>query len=164
MFAFAWFILGLCATIPALLDKDIYAVINDLPITILPLIVYFVVKHQIKNEADEFSDMLLKKEEFYNANNNKVQEEPSNTPDIYEEEPLLIKCPACGKEVSNQAVSCPNCGHPIAEMVKEKELEEEAKQIARYSQIEEYGKKKHKNNKNKSGCSGGCVTFIFLLH
>jgi len=26
----------------------------------------------------------------------------------------LIKCPACGKDVSTQATSCPNCGHPVA--------------------------------------------------
>lgn len=26
----------------------------------------------------------------------------------------LIKCPDCGKQVSDQAVACPNCGHPIA--------------------------------------------------
>ena len=26
----------------------------------------------------------------------------------------LIKCPECGKEISNQAVSCPNCGLPNA--------------------------------------------------
>ena len=26
----------------------------------------------------------------------------------------LIKCPECGKKVSNQAQNCPNCGHPIA--------------------------------------------------
>jgi hypothetical protein len=26
----------------------------------------------------------------------------------------LIKCPACGKDVSTQATSCPNCGHPLA--------------------------------------------------
>lgn len=25
----------------------------------------------------------------------------------------LIKCPECGKEVSDQAASCPNCGHPL---------------------------------------------------
>lgn len=25
----------------------------------------------------------------------------------------LIKCPECGKEVSDQADSCPNCGFPI---------------------------------------------------
>ncbi len=26
----------------------------------------------------------------------------------------LIKCPECGKEISNKAVACPNCGVPIA--------------------------------------------------
>ena len=25
----------------------------------------------------------------------------------------IIKCPECGKEVSNKARSCPNCGAPI---------------------------------------------------
>ena len=25
----------------------------------------------------------------------------------------LIACPACSKEVSDAAASCPNCGHPI---------------------------------------------------
>lgn len=25
----------------------------------------------------------------------------------------LIKCPECGKEISDQAENCPNCGYPI---------------------------------------------------
>jgi uncharacterized transporter YbjL len=25
----------------------------------------------------------------------------------------LIKCSACGHEISDQALSCPNCGHPL---------------------------------------------------
>lgn len=25
----------------------------------------------------------------------------------------LIKCPECGREISNKAISCPNCGYPI---------------------------------------------------
>ena len=29
----------------------------------------------------------------------------------------LIKCPECGKEVSDKAQSCPNCGCPLSEMV-----------------------------------------------
>ena len=28
----------------------------------------------------------------------------------------LIKCPECGKEISDKATSCPNCGCPITEM------------------------------------------------
>lgn len=30
----------------------------------------------------------------------------------------LINCPACGKQVSAQAPSCPHCGQPIAGAVK----------------------------------------------
>ena len=26
----------------------------------------------------------------------------------------LVKCPECGREVSDQADACPQCGHPIA--------------------------------------------------
>lgn len=25
----------------------------------------------------------------------------------------MMKCPDCGKDVSNQATACPGCGHPI---------------------------------------------------
>ena len=25
----------------------------------------------------------------------------------------LIKCPECGKDVSDKSISCPNCGYPI---------------------------------------------------
>ena len=28
----------------------------------------------------------------------------------------IIKCPECGKEISDKASACPNCGCPIAEM------------------------------------------------
>lgn len=31
----------------------------------------------------------------------------------------LIKCPECGKEISNKAVSCPNCGYPLNNISKE---------------------------------------------
>lgn len=35
----------------------------------------------------------------------------------------LVKCPECGREVSSSAQSCQNCGYPIQEHVKERELE-----------------------------------------
>ena len=38
----------------------------------------------------------------------------------------LIKCPECGKEISDKAASCPNCGFPISETKapqKEREVE-----------------------------------------
>lgn len=33
----------------------------------------------------------------------------------------LIKCPECGKEISDKAVSCPNCGCPLKETIIETE-------------------------------------------
>lgn len=36
---------------------------------------------------------------------------------------MLIKCSECGKEVSDKANSCPNCGAPV----KEDEIQEEIK-------------------------------------
>lgn len=25
----------------------------------------------------------------------------------------LIKCPECGREISDKAIACPNCGSPV---------------------------------------------------
>lgn len=36
--------------------------------------------------------------------------------------PAIIQCPVCGREVSNKALSCPGCGHPIASMQKSGEV------------------------------------------
>ena len=58
----------------------------------------------------------------------------------------LIVCPECGKQVSDQAESCPHCGYPIpkyiAEQKKQAELEEKAKKAA-----EEFAAKKEKAEK-----------------
>lgn len=34
----------------------------------------------------------------------------------------LIKCVECGKEISDKAISCPNCGCPISEIREESEV------------------------------------------
>lgn len=33
----------------------------------------------------------------------------------------LIKCPECGKEISDKAISCPNCGNPINQQTQKEE-------------------------------------------
>lgn len=38
----------------------------------------------------------------------------------------LIKCPECGKEVSDKAVNCINCGYPISENIEKVEIEKES--------------------------------------
>lgn len=37
----------------------------------------------------------------------------------------LIRCPECGKEISNKAEACPNCGYPIAGLGKAKRITNE---------------------------------------
>lgn len=34
----------------------------------------------------------------------------------------LINCKECGKEISDKATSCPNCGYKLKETTAEKEL------------------------------------------
>ena len=33
----------------------------------------------------------------------------------------LIKCPECGKEISDKALSCPNCGNPMNQQAQQQE-------------------------------------------
>ena len=37
----------------------------------------------------------------------------------------LIKCPECGKEISDRAASCPNCGYPIIQETSNISYEED---------------------------------------
>ena len=39
----------------------------------------------------------------------------------------LIKCPECGKEISEKANVCINCGYPISEYVEELKKEKDKK-------------------------------------
>lgn len=40
---------------------------------------------------------------------------------------MLIRCPECGKEISDKAESCPNCGCPVSEMKSSQETSPEKK-------------------------------------
>ena len=33
----------------------------------------------------------------------------------------MVKCPECGQDISNLAVTCPHCGYPVKKMNDEKE-------------------------------------------
>lgn len=33
----------------------------------------------------------------------------------------LIKCPECGKEISDKAIACPNCGNPMNQQAQQEE-------------------------------------------
>ena len=42
----------------------------------------------------------------------------------------LIKCPECGKEVSDKAASCPNCGYPLTDTISPSADSEEKESAA----------------------------------
>lgn len=49
----------------------------------------------------------------------------------------LMKCPECGKEISDKAQSCPNCGYPIQEIKEESHSETKQNPIPRFQSIKE---------------------------
>ncbi len=56
----------------------------------------------------------------------------------------MIKCPECGKEISDKAVSCPNCGYlirqePIEYLEEEYEEDEEESNSERWKNDIVYG-------------------------
>lgn len=60
----------------------------------------------------------------------------------------LIKCPECGKQISSQAASCPNCGYPVRKT--EFETEQDRVNIR--------GK-----NKGKNFLTFGCILFFVSM-
>lgn len=66
----------------------------------------------------------------------------------------LIKCPECGKEVSDQAASCPSCGHPL----KQKENAQ--------SQMQQNGKQsndRYRSQPVKKKGHGCLITVIIVV-
>lgn len=63
----------------------------------------------------------------------------------------LIKCPDCGKEVSDKSTVCINCGCPL-------EVKEEKKEI-----ITEYSKKENKKNKAVPFIITGVIIFLIVI-
>lgn len=55
----------------------------------------------------------------------------------------LIKCPECGKEISDKASVCVNCGYPVSEYVEELKREEEQNRIEQLRKQQEEEKKKY---------------------
>lgn len=91
----------------------------------------------------------------------------------------MIKCPECGKELSDKASACPNCGCPIedikrqieeketeaAEKIKEKEAEKKAKQIAFETKKQERVeaiKAMQPKNKKKAALIGVIVAVVVI--
>ncbi|MFR5707831.1 zinc ribbon domain-containing protein [Faecalitalea cylindroides] len=75
----------------------------------------------------------------------------------------LINCPECSKEISDRAITCPNCGYPISEHLKQEELKkiqeqellkkQKLKQLMNEKYTFNFFGKKIKLNKTEVFCS-----------
>lgn len=64
----------------------------------------------------------------------------------------LINCPECGKEISDKAASCPNCGCPIEKTANVQESVE-------YYQ----GSTKRESTSKKGGCGKAILIFLAII-
>lgn len=71
----------------------------------------------------------------------------------------LIKCPECGKEISDSAVSCPGCGHPMKQKAPEVEVQDKNNLSERYRKMSE----KQKKEKKKKGISKWIILAIIII-
>ena len=67
----------------------------------------------------------------------------------------LIKCPECGKEISDKASACINCGFPLAAMQTESVEEKNKKEVIYYDLLEARLKMVF-NNGIEDGAEGIC--------
>ena len=67
----------------------------------------------------------------------------------------LIKCPECGREISDVAAACPLCGFPIVKSVDAAEASAPVSQAVRKAELGEAEK--------RSGCGPSALGIMFLV-
>lgn len=70
---------------------------------------------------------------------------------------MLIKCPECGREVSNEAIACPFCGYPI----KKNTESDQPKQFEKYT--EEEIRQFAKDAKDYASAANACIAIGLLM-
>ena len=70
----------------------------------------------------------------------------------------LIKCPECGKEISDNAQNCPQCGYPLKGSATKGEDNPSIGTAKGSQQTSQPVPKKKKN-----GCLVGCLTFFIIF-
>lgn len=110
---FIWAGLILAGFASFLESQSYYDLATIAIIVIIPSLIIYKKRSKKNNNVSGFEGYISLK---YENNESLLNEESENNDsyDICEEPPILINCPVCNKEVSSQAVSCPNCGHPVA--------------------------------------------------
>ena len=78
----------------------------------------------------------------------------------------LIKCPECGKEISDKASSCPNCGFPIAQKENVQEqapIVQEIADVKPKDNIKNSADVPPKSQTSSNKKKGGCGTILWVL-
>lgn len=77
--------------------------------------------------------------------------------------PTLIKCPACGSQVSNQAPSCPKCGQPISGRVYQPNIPPQPSQPQLPTMFQQYAEPAASAGVGKKLGIGCLVLFGFFV-
>lgn len=70
----------------------------------------------------------------------------------------LIKCPECGRDVSDSAITCPNCGYPLKQDQTEKKTELKIK-----NSFDSRIVKKPRKDKNKKIIVPGLILLVIII-
>ena len=62
----------------------------------------------------------------------------------------LIKCPECGKEISEKSKACINCGYPISEYVRELHREQDQNETEQAKENQETYQSESGNQREKT--------------
>lgn len=71
---------------------------------------------------------------------------------------MMIKCPECGRELSDKAESCPDCGFPISSNIQQNNEEQRNEAYERY-----LAKEREQQNSLKNGIKYGILCFVGFI-
>ncbi|MBQ1458398.1 MAG: zinc-ribbon domain-containing protein [Butyrivibrio sp.] len=75
----------------------------------------------------------------------------------------LVKCPECGKEVSDTAIACPHCGYAVAEHFKNNVVEEKENKTQDETAVEKKVSKSKELSKKQIAIIGTIIVAVIAL-
>lgn len=204
MFSFIWIIVFAGMASKAYKNEYFIDIFIYLLMMIIPFIIYFIVKYMNRGKMDEteIEAMNIKRinteyqylndntEIYYSKNGEESAQIDIKDKKVDKSMPNLIKCPACGRDVSNQAAYCTNCGKQIVENVEGvnfcptcgekvssgaiyctkcgKQIVNNVENTKKVTNKIDYGSiidysRPNKKTKRKNGCAIGFVVLIALV-
>ena len=75
----------------------------------------------------------------------------------------LIKCPECGREISNAAAACPHCGFPLRQQKVDNVKQEENAILSRNADSQKKTDDAQKEHEKRPGCLISVAVVVFIL-